>query len=190
MSFRPVLLALVFLCAVATTAQGTTVLRVDVPQMADTSQWIVQATVTEVEYVDEAYRGGGIFTDVHLSIAEVHKGVDVPDRYVLRLIGGQGADGKTLKIPGMPVFTPGEDVILFLERTSLGHIPCGLGQGVFRVVATPGADLWVRRSAGGVNLLKRDHQGRLQPTALPVKSDAQPLDHLLDEVYDHLYSLP
>ena len=187
---RPALLALTFLCVVTTATHATTVLRVDVPEMAETSQWIVRATVAGIEYVDEGYRGGGIFTDVHLSIAEVHKGVDVPERYVLRLIGGHGSDGKILKIPGMPVFEAGEDVLLFLEKTSAGHIPCGLGQGVYRVVATPNADLWVRRSAGGVNLLTRNHQGRLQPTELPIRSQAQPLDHLLEEIYSHLYALP
>lgn len=164
-------------------ASATTVLQVDVETMTQTSEWVMRATVAAVQPVDLRAEGKGIFTDVTLNVREVYRGEQVPATYVLRLLGGRGIDGTSLWIPGMPKFQAGEDVVLFLEKTSTGHIPCGLGQGVWRV--TPGAQnaLWVDQALGGAHLMRRGADGRLVEAPERVHSGARLLDELVAEVY-------
>ena len=171
-------------------AKATTLLAVDVPEMTLASEWVVRAKVLGVKSVDLRAEGRGIFTDVTLQIREVYRGVDVPTTYVLRLLGGRGLDNMALWIPGMPRFVAGEEVVLFLEATSAGHIPCGLGQGVWRVEMSANGAAWTQRSLGDVHLMRRNAKGQLEhaPT-LPVSS-ARLLDDLVAEVYATQLNLP
>jgi len=171
-------------------AEATTLLRVDVPEMTVASDWIVRANVLKVESVDLRSQGRGIFTDVTLQIRETYRGSKVPETYVLRLIGGRGEGNMALWIPGMPRFTAGEQVVLFLEATSMGHIPCGLGQGVYRVHPTKSGALWTQRSLGDVHLMARDVDGRLVHTPAPAITNARLLDDLIAEVYAAQLDLP
>ncbi|MGM0574754.1 MAG: hypothetical protein ACQEXJ_07615 [Myxococcota bacterium] len=163
-------------------AAATTVVQVDVPTMTRTSEWVVRAHVERVEPVDLRGRGGSLATDVTLVVRDVYRGRDVPSRYVLRLPGGEGADGMTMRVPGMPRFARGEDVVLFLERTPTGHVPCGLGQGVWRVVTDATGRTWVRQSPSGVHVVRRDDRGRLVEAPPRLFSDARPLWDLVAQI--------
>lgn len=167
----------------APAALATTVLKVDVPTMTQTSEWVVRAQVHRVTPADLRKEGRGFFTDVELQISEVYRGAKVPARYVLRLIGGEGADGMRMWIPGMPRFAVGDDVVIFLERTSAGHIPCGLSQGVYRVTPDALGDLWVRQAPHSVHLMRRDLHGRLEGVPPRLFTPAQRLDELITEIY-------
>ncbi len=167
-------------------ASATTVLQVDVETMTETSDWVVRASVASVQAVDLRAEGQGIFTDVTLTVREVYRGEQVPATYVLRLLGGRGVDGTSLWIPGMPKFQQGEDVVLFLEKTLTGHIPCGLGQGVWRVAPGAQGALWVDQSVGGAHLMRRGADGRLSEAPERVHSGARLLNELVAEVYSVL----
>jgi len=166
-------------------------LKAGVPELTRTSEWIVRAQVQAVRDVDLRAQGRSLFTDVDLQILDVYRGVDVPATYTLRLPGGQGRDGVTMLVPGMPHFRPGDEVVLFLEKTSLGHIPSGLTQGVWRVLHTP-SGLWVRQARTTAHVLQRTPKGapgagRLTPVAAPkLLGDVRPLDDLLAEIYANL----
>lgn len=174
------ILALLF---VAPSALGTTVLKVDLDQLTHTSQWVLRVHVEQVQVVDLRREGRNLVTDIQMTVREVYKGVDVPARYTLRLPGGSGEDGVTLRIPGMPTFQPGEDVVLFLEQTAVGHIPCGLGQGVWRVHKGAANQSWVRQSVGAVHLMTRDRSGRLVEAPPVLHSAATTLGELIARVY-------
>ena len=164
-------------------ASATTVLQVDVAAMTGTSEWVVNARVLAVDDVDLRAQGGGLATDITLSIDEVYKGdATTPRRYVLRLPGGHGRDGLAMVIPGMPRFTVGERVVLFLEKTSRGHIPCGLGQGVWRVRSDPHGRAWVEQSAQTLHMVKRGPGGRLVNERAPQLSGAKSLAELVQEI--------
>lgn len=178
------LAALVAVLVIVPAASATTLLKVDVPDLTRTSQWIVRASVLSVGSVDLRKQGQAVFTDVELAITETYKGEAVPKRYTLRLPGGVTADGLTFLIPGMPRFTPGEDVVLFLERTSLGHIPCGLGQGVYRVQRGLGDTPWVTPTTVTAHVMTRSASGRLVEAAPPLITPAAPLSELVARVYD------
>jgi hypothetical protein len=180
MSARALIIAAVLLFAPI--AQATTVLQVDMNELTLTSQWVVRATVLTVTNVDLTEQGQSVFTDYELVITDVFRGRDVPVRYTLRMPGGSRGDGAQLKIPGMPVLAAGQDVVLFLERTSLGHVPTGLGQGVWPVITTPSGDEWVQQVIGSVHLMRRNAAGRLEdgrPELLPL---ARPVEDLAAEV--------
>ena len=168
---------------VAPMALATTVLRVGVPELTTTSEWVVRAQVEDVRSIDLRHEGRSFFTDVELLITEVYRGQEVPSRYTLRLIGGRGSDGLQLWIPGMPRFQKGEEAVLFLEKTSMGHIPTGLGQGVWRVHTDKAGNAWVRESLGGMHLVERGAHGRLKGAAIPLLTPMRSLDDLIDEVY-------
>ena len=85
--------------------------------------------------------------------------------------------------PRHATFKQGEDVVLFLERTSLGHIPCGLGQGVWRVQTDPTGRSWVRQSVSGMHLMERSPQGRLRGAHLPMLTRVKALGDLAYEIY-------
>ncbi|MFO0748718.1 MAG: hypothetical protein U1F43_24105 [Myxococcota bacterium] len=161
--WAPVLAVMVGLLAIGASglARATTVLKVDVPEMTRTSEWVVRARVLQVESVDLRPQGEGLYTDVSLAIDEVYRGTAVPTTYVLRMMGGVGKDGMALTIPGMPRFAVGEEVVLFLEKTAMGHVPCGLGQGVWRVLRPPVGPPVVQQSTAGLNVMARNDKGVL-----------------------------
>ena len=81
----------------------------------------------------------------------------------------------------MPGFVPGQDVVVFLEATSLGHIPCGLGQGVWRLFESPSGS-WARQAAAGVHMMRRGTTGRLGPADPTLVNDVRPLDDLIEAI--------
>jgi len=167
----------------ASPALATTVMKVDVPDMTQTSEWVVRAHVTAVHNLDLRRDGKGFFTDVELTITEVYRGQNVPQRYTMRMIGGHGADGMNLWIPGMPRFKVGQESVLFLERTSAGHIPCGLGQGVWNVRPDLKGNNWVTQGGQGMHLVRRNHDGRLTEAHQPPVTSVRLLQDLVTEVY-------
>ena len=182
--FIAVLMPLVLLCSSVGSTRATSVLAVDVAEMTQLSEWIVNARVVGIAPADLRRDGRGLFTDVTLEIDEVYKGQRVPARYVLRLAGGVGADGLALTVPGMPVFSRGERVVLFLERTRDGHVPCGLGQGVWRVARTSDGGDWVQQATHGLHMMARGADGRLRTVHAPELTDALPLHALVADVYE------
>jgi hypothetical protein len=57
---------------------------------------------------------GEIYTYVHLDVSDVLKGRLAPGRLTLKQLGGTVGD-TTLTVAGQPAFSPGEEVLLFLE---------------------------------------------------------------------------
>jgi hypothetical protein len=174
--------AVVLFAATPGTSHATTVLKVSVEEMTRTSDWVVRARVLGVANVDLQAEGKGLFTDVELAIDEVLRGKDVPSRYVLRLLGGVGKNRLAMAIPGMPRFVQGEEVVLFLEKTSVGHVPSGLGQGVWRVVRTPASMPLVLQSTADMRLMKRAPSGAIVEAPMAPPLSAKLLGELAREV--------
>jgi len=177
------LLAVVLLpLAVVATARAATVLEVDVAQATLLSEWVVRARVTAVASVDLRAAGDSIYTDVTLAVSDVYRGKDVPATHVLRLQGGVGKDGLALTVPGMPRFSVGDEAVIFLEKTGKGHVPCGLGQGVWRIAPGPLGYPVVHRDVRELALMKRTQDGRVVPSDTPQPTGIKLLATLVAEI--------
>jgi len=163
-------------------ALAATVLKVDVAAATRLSEWVVRAKVLAVESVDLRAQGDSIYTDVTLSIEAVYAGHDVPKISVMRLQGGLGRDGLALTVPGMPVFKVGDEAVLFLEKTGLGHVPCGLEQGVWRISPGPFNYPVVSQSLAGLSRMTRTGDGRLAPSTEPLPTGVKLLSQLVREI--------
>ncbi|MCK9307403.1 MAG: IPT/TIG domain-containing protein, partial [Methanoculleus sp.] len=119
--------------------------------LAGQSDAIATGTITSVESRwDEA--GTGIETVVSFTVGETLAG-GLPENSVLVVPGGT-VDGITLWVEDVPVFSPGENVGLFLKQSPDGfYLPVGLSQGVVPLAGEPTA------KAGAAGLLTPEEFG-------------------------------
>lgn len=117
-------------------AQATTVLKVPVEQMTQGADLVVRAVVRDVMTQTDATDRRALSTRVAFDVQEVLKGHASGPSLTIVLPGGANEQWKLI-IPGMPEFAPGEEVVLFLERTRLGWVPSGLSMGKYTVRRPP-----------------------------------------------------
>lgn len=155
---RPLLLAVALCCAGLVTnaapAQATTVVRLTDQQLADNSALVIRGTVTDARVATYEVQPQ-LFTEYTVRIDEVlATELETGSEVVIRVPGGR-TDDRHVVIPGMPGFTVGDEVVLFLETlpdafgdsAAPGFLPVGLGQGVWRE-QTPGG--WSRGEQDGL----------------------------------------
>ncbi len=176
--------AIVLLVALASPARATTVLRVPLEEMVRACDLVVQARVEAVHVSAAPDDQRRISTAVRLTILRVLKGHPTAPTLTLTLPGGR-TDRWTLLIPGMPQFREGEEVVLFLEKTSAGLRPAGLSLGTYRVRRDfeTGRTRAVR-DLQGLAVIDWTKQGLQYPDAGPVSyaDDEMDLDVLVDRV--------
>jgi hypothetical protein len=94
-----------------------------------------------------------IVTDVEFAVDQVVKG-EPTARVVITQLGGE-VDGVRMTVPGTPVFSTGEEALLFLWRGKSSAVQVtGLEQGRFQILHDPvtGARYVERRADGGTVL--------------------------------------
>ena len=180
---KTILAVLLLLFVVPSSVGATVVLEVGLEEMTHASQVILHGKVSAVEVLERSGEPGAIYTEVTCRAGEVLKGsARVPSSGLLTisLVGGT-LGGKTLKIPGMPVFSPGEEVVLFLEATATNYAICGLQQGLFRVDST-GSVKRVSRQLAGLGMARMGAGGRFELSEGAKNTEGHPLSALLKEV--------
>ncbi len=205
-SYRIRLLALAALLLLPGAALGMTVIAADLPDLVRDSQTIIRGFVVDVQNVvldtkgrvlteevrlrtrDHAPIGLRAFTDVRVRVDDRYKGdAPVGGTLTLRLVGGR-MGGYTLAVPGMPGFTPNQDVLLFLEETGQGLTPLGAAQGVFRIERGPSGALEAVHDIKGMSVLRQDHlpdgcvKGTVADTAECVPTSAPGLPAIPDRM--------
>lgn len=168
--------------ALGAPAHAATVLKVDVVDAARLSEWVVRARVLSLAPLDLRASGDSIYTEVRLAIDAVYRGQNVPRTVVMRLMGGVGKDGLALAVPGMPEFKPGDDVVLFLEKVGVGHVPCGLGQGVWHVAPGVLGQPVVYRHLDGLAIMAPDADGKLSEVKPQAPLGVKLLSQLVREI--------
>ena len=171
------------------TATATVVVHLGLEEMSQASDVIAHAAVKSVEVI--APSPGVLLTRITFHARDVVRGegdFHSGDLTVV-VIGGRGAD-REVRIPGMPTFRVGEEVLIFLERTDHGHAFTGLSQGVFRIHFEPmtGAPV-ASRSIRGLGLVNLDPGGKMRWMHAPSPVVNHPLAHLRSEIRWHLRSL-
>ncbi|MCY1076615.1 hypothetical protein [Archangium lansingense] len=160
-----------FVLLLSLEASATTMLRADLPELAQTSDTIVHGTVRRVE---SRWSGDGrrIVTDVEIQVTEALKGQTGSTVLVTQPGGRVGDIGQ--KVSGLAAFTPGEEVVVFLERKGTRAFRVsGMVQGKYQVQRSEGGKsvMAVPEPTGDVLLLDPDTR---QPTASSQRSLSLP----------------
>lgn len=130
--------AALFLAAASGTAFATSVVRMDVKNLAKRSSLVFAGTVAAIEkhaLADDSMA----YTFVTFEDLDVLAGAFAGRTLTLRFDGGELSDGRVVVVPGMPEFKEGERVVLFADGGN-GAVPCpitGWEQGHLRVVDDP-----------------------------------------------------
>jgi hypothetical protein len=128
-SLLPMLLAGLLLIGLP--AAATTMLRLDVPELAQSSDTVVHGTVRRVESRWSGDRRR-IITDVEIQVTEALKGE--PGSTVLLIQPGGSVGDIGQAVHGSASFTPGEEVVVFLERKGASAFRLsGMAQGKYQV---------------------------------------------------------
>jgi hypothetical protein len=130
---RRIITAIVYgalLAGTMATAGATTLLRMSLSRLSQTAQVIVRARCVGSA---ASWDAGEIWTFLSFDAEEVWKG-SPPARFTVRMLGGQ-VGNLTSSVSGVPRFSVGADVVLFLEPTPQGDFTIvGWQQGTFRVL--------------------------------------------------------
>ena len=120
------------LLGVVPTLEATMVRPLSLQEMADRAERIFLGQVREVREGEDEH--GVPITFVTFTVSRSLKG-QVPQQLTIKQLGGRSGGGKILRIPGLPSYQEGEEVVLFLHGTSSGGFtsPVGLGQGKYAV---------------------------------------------------------
>jgi hypothetical protein len=117
----------------ASLAGATTVQKFSISDLAKKSETIALAHVDDVySRWDDNHKE--IYTYISLKVLDGVKGSRKNDVLTIRQIGGS-AEGKISVVPGMPSFTKGEEVVVFLSPKDRAGYPwvMGLQQGKYSV---------------------------------------------------------
>ncbi len=118
----------------AAPARATSTVELTTEQLVDAADIIVHGTVAEVW--SELEDDGLIQTRAQVEVGEVLKGDPGAATLVVEQPGGSYA-GRTMVVPGTARFSPGEEVVLFLQESHGDIGLVGLRQGKFTVRLDP-----------------------------------------------------
>jgi len=114
---------------IAATAGATALERMSLAKIAVAAPVIVRARCAENSV---ARAEGEIWTVTTFNVEETWRG-SASTQVIVRLLGGRMGD-VTSHVSGVPRFTPGEDVVLFLQPTTRGdYSVVSWEQGTFRI---------------------------------------------------------
>lgn len=136
------------LVVLAHSALATTVVPPTFEQLVSQAELVVRAEVRALR-CEETLREGRpvIHTYVTIDVVRTLKG-DAPATLELRLLGGTVGD-RTLHVPGVPRFAPGERCLLFIENNGRQFCPLvAIMHGRYRVE---------RRASDGLEIVRRDN---------------------------------
>ncbi len=107
----------------------TTLAPMSVAQMTQAASVVARARCLGTR---SQWEDGEIWTRARFRVAEVWKG-RAPGNIEVRLLGGRSGH-LVSTVAGVPQFVPGEEVVLFLERTRSGALSVtGFSEGTFRL---------------------------------------------------------
>ena len=129
-----ILLALAGPCF-APFARATTIARMDLPALARAADTIAQVRCVSIA---SRWDAGAIWTFSDFDVVESFKGAP-PERIRVRVPGGR-VGHLLATIEAAPQFQPGEEIVLFLEKTGAGdYSVTAWAEGTFRIHRSPAA---------------------------------------------------
>ena len=132
---RGAILFCIFVVSIASTALATQILYQSPQQLGQQSALVVRGKVVSVDsYWNDTHTK--IFTRTRVGVDETYKGVGEPTIDIIQL--GGVVDNVRVTVHGALQWTPGEEVLLFVERQDTGNFRVtGFSQGKFRIERDP-----------------------------------------------------
>lgn len=162
------------LLAAAAALPASSVLNVSFEQLARSANRVVSGEITAVNPV--AGPNGMIYSNVTMRVTRAVPRALEGQSITVRMVGGE-LDGRRVYVQGMPRFSAGDEVVLFLNRqpASVMGPTVGLWQGVFYVGRdkTTGESFILdhqRRPLLGLNERNEMLKGPRTPQSLSLKS--------------------
>ena len=122
---------LLLLLGLSPDAGATTLLRTELPELTQGSDVVVQGRVRHMESRWSA-DGRRILTDVHLEVTDALKGT--PGAIVTLTQPGGRVGDIAQRVDGLASFTPGEEVVVFLQQGGAERFVLrGMAQGKYSV---------------------------------------------------------
>jgi hypothetical protein len=129
MRIKMQVLLIVVALAVTATVRATTLARLSIEQMAVAADHVARVRCAASE---SRWENGAIWTVTTFAVVESMKG-NLPPQVQVRLPGGR-VGHLTASVDGTPKFSPGDDAIVFLERTPAGEYSVTAWvEGTFRI---------------------------------------------------------
>ncbi len=146
-------------------AGSTTLLKMGVERLSRDAVMVVQGHVAW-DYAARPDPDAPIYTYTGIEVSRCVAG-ECPEAVTLKHRGGTVGEW-TLYIPGMPRFTPGREVLLFLENDPEGekdlYYTVGMIQGFFDVTTDPETGVKsAEQQLGGVTLAAPGPDGQIAP---------------------------
>ena len=127
-------LALALGAVVPSTAEATSLRKLNLEERVELSDRVVRGTVVEIW--TERDSNGVVWTRAQLDITDVYKGTAV-DTLVIDQLGGNWA-GLITTVGGASRFSVGEDMVVCLQQLESDHlVPVGMAQGKWTVRLDP-----------------------------------------------------
>jgi hypothetical protein len=119
--------------SIAAAVRATTLARLSLDQLAAAADNVARVRCAGAE---SRWENGSIWTVTTFDVVESMKG-KLPAQVTVRLPGGR-VGHLTAAVDGTPRFNPGDDAIVFLERSSAGgYSVTGWVEGTFRISRDP-----------------------------------------------------
>lgn len=124
----------------ASAASALTMKTLNLEEMTDLAGTVFLGTVLSVNTIPSS-SGSPASIVTQFRVLETYKGIESKE-ITLRQFGKMGALGKIQTFPGLPRFSVGETAVVFAASATTSGLasPIGMGQGVFRMVATKPSD--------------------------------------------------
>lgn len=175
----PLLVAILIACTipVRTDAQVT---RLSIEDLGDLAETVVRGSVvSERPFWNDSRTK--IFTEIVVAAEQTYKGQAASTVRVLQL-GGE-VDGVRVTVHGALAWTPGDEVLLFLERYRGGrHVVTGLSQGRFDITRDEATgEIFVSRGGVARATAEGDGASSTTGTSVPRTSLASFLEQALGD---------
>ncbi len=147
-------------------AWSTVVQRASLKDLVRSSQAVLHAQVVRVDDTAQSTKNR-FLTTVELRVIEAIKGLPANQTSFSFTVPGGRSGTRALKIPGMPVLKPHQEVVLLLEKTGRGEwIYTGFSQGVFEVAAPKNGEAYVKQTHSDVLFVGKTTEDRQRPHTL------------------------
>jgi X-X-X-Leu-X-X-Gly heptad repeat protein len=163
------------------TAAASIIMPLSDDALAQRADTIVLGTVLRTHTMQ--YPDGFVATQAEVQVYRGLRGARQGQLLIVEVPGGKLANGLTAVVSGSPQLSPGQMIMVFLEKHGDTHRPLGMSFGLLRVRHGPDGAMRLYRDLEGLQLMNTEGQAVL---ARPFMLEGVGLDEYLTRVQSAL----